>query len=114
MSCDIDIIFDRRQDVLYLPVEAIFEILDEDVEDTKGKKGAPVAYLKQGDDFVERAVTIGLESSTRAEILGGLSLDDEVAEDAGKMRAKKEKERKQEELHLFKETEEAEQGDDRS
>ena len=105
MSCDIDIIFDRRQDVLYLPVEAIFEILDEDVEDIKGKKGVPVTYLKQGDDFVEQAVTIGVESSSRAEILDGLALDDEVASDAEKMREKKEQEKK---------TEDTGQDDDRS
>ena len=110
MSCDIDIIFDRREEILYLPVEAIFEVFEEDLEDTKGKKGEPVVYLKEGDDFAERAVTLGLESSNRAEILEGLSLDDEVAADAGKMRTKKEQERKKRE----KETEEVEQGYDRS
>ena len=93
MSCDIDIIFEQRKDVLYLPVEAIFEVFEEDIEDTKGRKGNPVVYLKEGDDFVEKEIEPGLESSSRTEIVGGLSLDDEVAADAERMRKKKEQER---------------------
>ena len=46
MSCDIDIIFSRRDSVLYLPVETIEELFDDEdgEEEVKGRRGRFVVY----------------------------------------------------------------------
>ena len=46
MSCDIDIIFSRRDSVLYLPVETVEELFDTEdgVEEGKGRRGRVIAY----------------------------------------------------------------------
>lgn len=121
MSCDIDIIFSRRDSVLYLPIEAVEERFDEDESDEAPKKGrrgrfyafvvspdtagtdttgtdstaAAIADSAQSrpagvrkpsdkvtlDRFSEVELKIGLETSTRIEILSGLQSDDRVAAD---------------------------------
>ena len=47
MSCDIDIIFSRRDSVLYLPVETVEELFDTEdgEEEAKGRRGRFVAYV---------------------------------------------------------------------
>lgn len=135
MSCDIDIIFDRRDSALYLPIEAVAEVFDEGVEKIKGKRGQFVVYKKMakmpGPDslvsgqkavqvkpdtthqkggsqrrgwfasllggtgaaaettFVETPVKIGLEGSTRVEILDGTREGDAVVADADVYRKQK-------------------------
>ncbi|MBT4096644.1 MAG: efflux RND transporter periplasmic adaptor subunit [Gemmatimonadetes bacterium] len=54
MSCDIDIIFSRRDSVTYLPVEAVLEVFDEveddDDEDAgKGRRGRFIAFRVEPD-----------------------------------------------------------------
>ena len=54
MSCDIDIIFSRRDSVTYLPVEAVMEVFDDiddddDEEEGKGRRGRFVAYRVEPD-----------------------------------------------------------------
>jgi hypothetical protein len=46
MSCDIDIIFSRRDSVLYLPVETVEELFDDEdgEEEVKGRRGRFVVY----------------------------------------------------------------------
>ena len=116
MSCDIDILFARRDSVVYLPVERVLEVFDdEDGEDErKGMRGRFVAYLAQAADslaavpdsthsdstrpdsalqlplsaFAEVELTIGIETSTRFEILDGLASGDHVAEDPSVIRSK--------------------------
>ena len=55
MSCDIDIIFDRRDSVLYLPVEAIREVFDdlEEGQEAKGRRGRFVAYVATPDSSAD-------------------------------------------------------------
>lgn len=133
MSCDLDIIFSCRDSALYLPPEAIAEVLDEDQEEAKGRRRRFVVYAVAPADsaaadtmdtptdqeesgpllvdqanavesqpdslgadsrekeepervplerFVEREVQVGLETSTRTEVLEGLSAGARVAADA--------------------------------
>ena len=151
MSCDIDIVFSRRDSALYLPVEAVLEIFDQagEEEEVKGRRGRFVAYAvrpadstpadstvvdpqvppsgsaaamdsaqaagtspadtlspapadasSEGrpgkppeaplEDFAEVEVEIGLETSTRVEILSGLEEGERVADDPRLIRRKKE------------------------
>jgi len=84
MSCDIDIIFDTRENVLVLPVEAVHEVM---VKDAEGEETSAVDYLVaykwSEDEYQEVRLEIGLESSNRVEILSGLVIDDEVSLEAG-------------------------------
>ena len=112
MSCDIDILFARRDSVVYLPVERVLEVFDD--EDGEQTDGRFVAYLAQAADslaavpdstrsdsthsdstlhlplsaFAEVELAIGIETSTRFEILDGLASGDHVAEDPSVIRSK--------------------------
>ena len=121
MSCDIDILFARRDSAVYLPVERVLEVFDdEDKEDKRGEgtHGRFVAYLAQSPDslaavpdstrpdsalqlplgaFAEVELAIGIETSTRLEILSGLASGDRVAEDPSVIRSKLEQKDKDEE-----------------
>ena len=119
MSCDIDILFARRDSAVYLPVERVLEVFDdEDEEDEReGTSGRFVAYLAQSPDslaavpdstrpdsafqlplsaFAEVELAIGIETSTRLEILSGLTSGDRVAEDPSVIRSKLEQKDKDE------------------
>ena len=53
MSCDLDIIFSRRDSTLYLPVEAVLEIFDDQEdgeEEIKGRRGRFVTYVVRPAD----------------------------------------------------------------
>lgn len=103
MSCDIDILFARRDSALYLPVEQVLEVFD----DEDDERGRFVAYIAQSPDslaaapdstrpdsalhlplsaFAEVELAIGIETSTRFEILSGLASGDRVAEDPSLIR----------------------------
>lgn len=151
MSCDIDIIFSRRDSVLSLPTEAVIEDFGEDEEKTKGQKGRFIAYvvpadsldsdntekadpektekkeisqegdttatenpeIKTGEEkgrkkkkdekkfelekFVEVELDIGLETTTRIEVLSGLKEGDLVASDPNLIRRKLEQKKKEDE-----------------
>ena len=117
MSCDIDILFARRDSAVYLPVERVLEVFDdEDEEDERGEgtRGRFVAYVAASPDslvavpdsthsdstrpdsalqlplsaFAEVELAIGIETSTRLEILSGLASGDRVAEDPSVIRGK--------------------------
>ena len=94
MSCDIDVVFSARDSTLFLPVEAALEVFGQDEGKVKGKRGKFLVYKKEGDDYVQKEVTVGLETGTRVEITSGGGQDDEVAADAEKMRKQKEEEQK--------------------
>jgi len=83
MTADVDIIIGRSDDTLYLPIEAVAEVmkLDEDGEETDVIERRLV-YVKEGEEWVEREVVTGLESNTRIEILEGLEEGDQVHSDA--------------------------------
>ncbi len=101
MSCDIDILFARRDSALYLPVEQVLEVFDDEAERF-------VAYRAQSPDslataadstrpdsalhlplsaFAEVELAIGIETSTRFEILSGLATGDRVAQDPSVIRS---------------------------
>jgi HlyD family secretion protein len=85
MSCDIDIIMDRREDVLVLPVEAVYEVMRKDIEgEDTTEIDHVLSYRWTGGEFEEVRVELGLQSSNRVEILSGLSAGDEVSSEAGK------------------------------
>ncbi len=107
MSCDIDILFARRDSAVYLPVERVLEVFDD--EDEEDEHGRFVAYMAESPDslaaaadstrpdsalhlplsaFAEVELAIGIETSTRFEILSGLASGDRVAEDPSLIRSK--------------------------
>jgi len=67
MTANIDIRGERKEDVLTLPVEAVFR-----------KGGRDVVYRMEDGLPVETAVDLGLVDIARAEIIGGLEEGDEV------------------------------------
>lgn len=101
MSCDIDILFARRDSALFLPVERVLEVFDD--EDEEDAPGRFVAYIAAASDslaaaadstlhlplsaFAEVELAIGIETSTRVEILSGLASGDRVAEDPSVIRS---------------------------
>ena len=112
MSCDIDILFAQRDSAVYLPVERALEVFDD--EDEEDERGRFVAYIAESPDslvaasdsthsdstrpdsalqlplsaFAEVELAIGIETSTRLEILSGLASGDRVAEDPAIIRSK--------------------------
>ena len=116
MSCDIDILFARRDSALYLPVERVLEVFDD--EDEEQTDGRFVAYIAQSPDslaasadstrpdsalhlplsaFAEVELALGIETSTRLEILSGLASGDRVAEDPSVIRSKLEEQDEEDE-----------------
>jgi multidrug efflux pump subunit AcrA (membrane-fusion protein) len=63
-----EILIDRQENVLVLPLEALFEEGDQDF-----------VYLKTGESFEKHEVEVGSRSNTHAAVLSGLSADQEVA-----------------------------------
>ena len=150
MSCDLDIIFQRRDGTICLPVETVLELFEEEEDggqaEVKGRRGRFVTYLHSPtadsaaadsagigrlreaetefpdtastsapvaeapadtaaakadsasgkptppmvplDEFTEVELVIGLETSTRIEILSGLREGDRVAADPEAIRRK--------------------------
>ena len=86
MSCDVDIVFARRDSALYLPLEAVYEDFGDDVRegDKKGIQGRFVVFVKE-DTFVVREIQVGLKSDVRVEVLSGVTSVDSVAADAEKL-----------------------------
>ncbi len=113
MSCDVDIVFARHDSTTYLPTEAVLEVFPEDQEQAqekvKGQRGRFIAYLAPPppadtaaagpakaaadslalDQFTEVELKIGLETSTRTEVLGGLEAGDRVAANTKQLHDKK-------------------------
>lgn len=98
MSCDIDIIMDQRENVLVLPVEAVYEVMRKDIEGEETSEiDYVLAYLWNGEIYQEIRVEGGLQSSNRLEITSGLKDGDEVSSEAAnkykEFRAKEAKEK---------------------
>ena len=66
-----EILIGRQEDVLVLPLEALFEEGDQDF-----------VYLKSGENFEKHEVEVGTRSNTHAAVLSGLSTGQEVATEA--------------------------------
>ncbi len=86
MSCDVDIVFARRDSALFLPLEAVYEDFGDDVREgeKKGIQGRFVVFVKE-DTFVVREIQVGLKSDVRVEVLSGVTSADSVAADAEKL-----------------------------
>ncbi len=108
MSCDIDIYVDRRENVLVLPVEAVYEVMAKDIEgEDTAKVDHVVAYKWTGSEFQEVKVEVGLESSNRVEILSGIAEGDEISLDAAQKYIEfREEEEKEKEAKTVKQEEE--------
>lgn len=108
MSCDIDIFVDRRENVLVLPVEAVFEVMAKDIEgEDTAEVDHVVAYKWMGTEYQEIRVDVGLESSNRVEILSGVAEGDEISlEAAQKYKEFREKEEQEKEAKPVKQEEE--------
>jgi HlyD family secretion protein len=63
-----EILIDRQENVLVLPLEALFEEGDQDF-----------VYVKTGESFEKHQVEVGSRSNTHAAVLSGLSTGQEVA-----------------------------------
>ena len=108
MSCDIDIFVERRENVLVLPVEAVFEVMAKDIEgEDTAEVDHVVAYKWMGTEYQEIRVDVGLESSNRVEILSGVAEGDEISlEAAQKYKEFREKEEQEKEAKPVKQEEE--------
>jgi hypothetical protein len=63
-----EILIGRQEEVLVVPLEALFEEGDQDF-----------VYLKTGESFEKHQVEVGTRSHTHAAVLSGLSADQVVA-----------------------------------
>jgi HlyD family secretion protein len=61
MSCQAEIIVQRYEDAVYVPVQAVLRV-----------KGKPTVYVLNGDRFEARKVEIGLDNNRMVRILKGL------------------------------------------
>ncbi|MBN1788424.1 MAG: hypothetical protein JW806_08525 [Sedimentisphaerales bacterium] len=67
MSCQAEVIVQKYKDVLYIPLQAVLRIGSE-----------PTVYIKKGNDFEPRQVTLGLDNNKMIHILEGLEEGDVV------------------------------------
>jgi len=67
MSCRAEIIVDRYEDVVHIPVQAVVKIARQ-----------PTVYVRQGNRFVERQVEIGMDNNRMVHIKSGLEPDEVV------------------------------------
>ena len=67
MSCRAEIIFERYENALYIPVQAVLRV-----------KGEPTVYVVDGDRIVPRKVEIGLDNSRMIRIVSGIDQGDVV------------------------------------
>jgi len=110
MTCDLDILVDRREQTLCLPHHALFqEKAKEDSEEETPRTPAPAGtparrtpptpppsdevatyldyvWVGRGEDWEKQEVEVGLKGTRKAEILGGLGESDSVYPDAEHMR----------------------------
>ncbi|MFT5125424.1 MAG: putative ABC transport system ATP-binding protein [Candidatus Omnitrophota bacterium] len=105
MTCDLDIVLERKEDAQTLPFSAIFqERPDEEKEEKKktrpGKMSAaepkPIAekeapyldyvWVKDGEDWGKEVVTLGLKGLKNVEILTGPDVESAVYPDAERLR----------------------------
>ncbi|MFC1539191.1 efflux RND transporter periplasmic adaptor subunit [Candidatus Latescibacterota bacterium] len=103
MSCDVDVIISSFEEVLYLPVESVYEKEEGSEEDNNLTK-KNIVYLKKDeelpiekklgifkqlpdplDGFEEREVSIGIKSAARIQITADFDTTTVVATDAEKL-----------------------------
>jgi len=89
MSCDLDIIFTRRDSAIFLPVEGVLEIFDdqEKGEEVKGKRGRFLTYVVRpaqtdsttADSTSADSTAVGNSSSADSTVIADSILVDEAA-----------------------------------
>lgn len=96
MSCDVDVVLGEKENVHYLPVEAVLKVYK------KGKEGKEtkqidkyMVFKKTAKKYEKEEVAVGLKSETRMEILSGLTPEDKIYPDAETMSKKRKKEDEQ-------------------
>jgi multidrug resistance efflux pump len=95
MTCDVDIVLGEREDVYYLPVEAVLKEYKKDKEGNNTKQIEKyMVFKKTGAKYEKIDVQVGLKSETRMEILSGLAPEDKVFPDAEKKEKASKKEEK--------------------
>lgn len=83
MTADVDIIIGRREDVLWVPVEAVGEVFARDAEGNPTEEVEHrVVFIREGEEWTERTVETGLQSNSRVQILSGLDEGTEVHPEA--------------------------------
>jgi multidrug resistance efflux pump len=96
MTCDVDVVLGEKEDVSYLPVEAVLKVYQKDKEGKETKHiDKYIVFKKTGSKYEKVEVEVGLKSESRMEILSGLTPEDKVHPDAEKM--EKEEKKKDEE-----------------
>jgi multidrug efflux pump subunit AcrA (membrane-fusion protein) len=68
MKTKVEIIIDVLDDVVFVPIECVFE-----------RDGTPMVYVKNGRSFEERQVEVGRRNDTHIVIHSGLTADEEIA-----------------------------------
>lgn len=92
MTCDVDVVLGEKEDVSYLPVEAVLKVYQKDKEGKETKHiDKYIVFKKTGGKYQKVEVEVGLKSESRMEILGGLTPEDKVHPDAEKMEKKEKK-----------------------
>ncbi len=67
MSCKAEIIIEKYEDVIQIPVQAVLRI-----------KGEPTVYVQKGGGFEPRKVKIGMDNNSRVRIIEGLQVGEVV------------------------------------
>lgn len=67
MSCQAEIIFERYEDAVYIPIQAVLRV-----------RGEPTVYVLNGDRIEERKVEIGFDNNRMIRIARGLEKGDVV------------------------------------
>ena len=88
MTATVDVITDKREDIIGVPISAI--VIKTDTSSTKGVKSKEkkietdeeqkfeCVFIKEGDKAKLKVVETGIQDDTNIEILKGLNEDDEV------------------------------------
>jgi multidrug efflux pump subunit AcrA (membrane-fusion protein) len=98
MTCDVDVVLGEKEDVSYLPVEAVLKVYRKDKEGKETKQiDKYMVFKKTGSKYEKVEIKVGLKSESRMEILDGLMPEDKVHPDAEKMEKKEKKKDKEEE-----------------
>ncbi len=93
MTCDVDVVLGEKEDVYYLPVEAVLKVYKKDKEGKETKQiDKYIVFKKTGVKYEKAEVKVGLKSESRMEVLSGLNPEDKLYPDAEK-KAKKKKEK---------------------
>ena len=67
LSASADVLIEKAENILSIPFAAVHE-----------RNGRSSVWLKEGDHFEEREVTLGIHNASKVAILSGLKPDDQI------------------------------------